>query len=194
MQLSSVAFVLVEAILRELNAKVTHHPIARYLCDHAGGGDAETDAISVDDGSLRKWKRNDGQPIDQNVIGRIDKCRNRHSHRSMACTQNIDAINLNGIDNTDCPSDFGIGHQIRINFLPQLWRKLLGIVQATMTKFFGKDHGSSDNRTRQRTTTGFVNPGNPRNTGAAQFFLVTKSASPVHVRDLMTRRFNDLSN
>jgi hypothetical protein len=31
-----------------------------------------------------------------------------------------------------------------------------------------------------------------RDTGAAQFFLVTKSASPIHFRDLLTRRFNDL--
>jgi hypothetical protein len=42
MQLSSVTFVLVEAILRELGAKVTHHPITRYLGDHAGGSDAQT--------------------------------------------------------------------------------------------------------------------------------------------------------
>jgi len=63
-QLGSVAFVLVEAILRELGAKVTHHPVASYLGDHARGSDAQTDAIPIDDGSLRKWKGNDGQSID----------------------------------------------------------------------------------------------------------------------------------
>ena len=59
MQFGSVAFVLVEAILRELGAKVTHHPVARYLGDHAGGSDAQADAVAVNDGRLRKRKRND---------------------------------------------------------------------------------------------------------------------------------------
>jgi hypothetical protein len=72
MQLSSIAFVLVEAILRELGAKVTHHSVARYLGDHAGGSDAQANAVAIDDGSLRKWKRNDRQSIDQNMIGRVD--------------------------------------------------------------------------------------------------------------------------
>jgi hypothetical protein len=72
MQLSSVTFVLIEAILWKLGAKVTHHSVARYLGDHAGGGDAQTNAVAVDDGSLRKWKRNDRQSINQYVIGRVN--------------------------------------------------------------------------------------------------------------------------
>ena len=59
-QLGSVTFVLAEAILRELGAKVTHHPVARYLGDHAGSSDAQTDAVAVDDGRLRNRERNDG--------------------------------------------------------------------------------------------------------------------------------------
>jgi hypothetical protein len=84
MQLSSVTFVLAEAILRELGAKVTHHPVARHLGDHAGGSDAQTDAITIDDRSLGKWKRNNGQPIDQNVIRRVHQGRDRQAHRPMA--------------------------------------------------------------------------------------------------------------
>ena len=60
MQLGSVTFMLVEAILGELRAKVTHHPVAGYLGDHAGSSDAQADAVTIDDRSLRKWKRNDG--------------------------------------------------------------------------------------------------------------------------------------
>jgi hypothetical protein len=71
-QLGSVTFVLTEAILRELDAKVTHHPVARYLGDHAGSSDAQTDAVAINDRSLRKRKRNDGQSIDQDVLRRID--------------------------------------------------------------------------------------------------------------------------
>ena len=72
MQLGSVTFVLAETILRELRAKVTHHLVARYLGDHAGGSDAQTDAVPVDDRCLRNRERNDGQSIDQDVLRRID--------------------------------------------------------------------------------------------------------------------------
>jgi hypothetical protein len=194
MQLGSVAFVLVEAILRELSAKVTHHPVARYLGNHARCSDAQTDAVAVNNRGLRKRKRNDWQSIDQNMIGRIDKCCDCQAHRSMACAQNVDAINLNGIDSADRPSDFGIGHQIRIDLLAQFRCKLLGVVQATVTKFFRKNYRSGHNRASQRSPASFINPSNTRDTGAAQFFLVTKSASPIHFRDLLTRRFKDLTN
>ena len=60
MQFCSVTFVLAETILRELGAKVTHHPVARYLGDHAGSSDAQTDAVAVDDGRLWNRERNDG--------------------------------------------------------------------------------------------------------------------------------------
>jgi hypothetical protein len=180
MQLGSVAFVLVEAILRELSAKVTHHPVACYLRDHARCSDAQTDAVAVDNRSLRKRKRNDWQAIDQNMIGRIDQCCDCQAHCSMARAQNVDAINLNGIDSADRPSDFGIGHQLRINFLAQFRRELLGIVQAAMTEFFRKNYCSGHNRTSQRTPTSFINPSNTRDTRAAQSFLVTKSAPPIH--------------
>jgi hypothetical protein len=187
MQLSSIAFVLVEAILRELGAKVTHHPVARYLGDHAGGSDAQTDAVTIDDGGLRKWKRNDRQPVNQDVVRRFDEFCDRQAHGPMARAQNVDAIDLGGIDSANRPSDFGIGHEIRINFLAQFRGELLGIVQATMTKFFRKNYRSRDNRTCQRTTPSLVDPGNIRDAGGAQFFLVTKSASPIHFRDSMTR-------
>ena len=84
MQLSSVTFVLVEAILRELRAKVTHHTVARYLGDHAGGSDAQTDAVAGNNRSLRKRKRNDGQSINQYMIRRVGEGRDCQAHRSMA--------------------------------------------------------------------------------------------------------------
>jgi len=63
MQFRSVTFVLIEAILGKLSAKVTHDPVPRYLGDHAGGSDAQANAITIDDGGLRKWKRNHRQPV-----------------------------------------------------------------------------------------------------------------------------------
>ena len=64
MQVGSVTFVLIEAILWELRAKVTHDPIARDLGNHAGCSDAQANAITVDNCGLREWKRNYGEPVD----------------------------------------------------------------------------------------------------------------------------------
>src|SRR4029079_1430436 len=58
MQFRSVTFVLAETILWNLAAKVTHEPVARDLRDHACRGDAQADAVAIDNCRLRKRKRN----------------------------------------------------------------------------------------------------------------------------------------
>jgi hypothetical protein len=73
MEFGAVALVLAEAIFWKPAAKVTHDFIARHLRDDAGGGDAETDAIAIDYGRLRKRKWKDRQPVDKNVIRRRTK-------------------------------------------------------------------------------------------------------------------------
>jgi hypothetical protein len=71
MQFRSVTFVLAEAILRELGAKVTHDPVACDLRNHTRCGDTQTDAIDIDNCGLWKWKRNYGQTVNQNVLRRF---------------------------------------------------------------------------------------------------------------------------
>ena len=115
MQFCSVTFVLAETILRELRAKVTHHPVAGDLRDHACGGDAQTDAITIDNCRLRKWKRNDRQTIDQNVVRRFEQRFNREAHRTVARAQNVNPVDLSRIDNADGPSDVGIRNQLAID-------------------------------------------------------------------------------
>ena len=128
MQFCSVTFVLAEAILREPGAKVTHHSVPGYLGDHTGGSYAQTNTVAIDNSSLREGKGNDREPIDQNVLRRVDQSHDRQAHRSMASAQDVDAIDLDRIDNANRPSELWIGHQIQINFLAQFRRKLLGIV------------------------------------------------------------------
>ena len=72
MQFCSVTFVLAETILRELRAKVTHDPVARDLRDNACRGDAQADAIAIDNCRLGKWKRNHRQAINQDVVWRFE--------------------------------------------------------------------------------------------------------------------------
>ena len=117
MQLGSVTLMLAERILRKLCAKVTHHPVACDLGDHAGGSDAQADAITVDDCGLRKRKRDYRQPVDQDVVGRFDQGFDRQAHGAVARAQNVDPIDLDGINNPDSPSEFGISDQFAIDFL-----------------------------------------------------------------------------
>jgi hypothetical protein len=124
----SVTFVLAETILRELRAKVTHDPVARDFRDHACRGDAQADAIAIDNCRLRKWKRNDRQTVNQNMFRGLEQSFNRESHGTVARTQDINPVDLNRIDNADRPLDFGIRNQLAIDLLAQFRRELFGIV------------------------------------------------------------------
>ena len=117
MQFGAVAFMLAERILRKLPAKVTHHSVACDLGDHASGSDAQANAITINDGRLRKWKWDHRQTIDQNMIGLVHQRFDGKAHGFMARTQNVDPIDLDGIDNADSPSDFRISDQFAIDFL-----------------------------------------------------------------------------
>ena len=117
MQFCSVTFVLAETILRKLRAKVTHDPVARDLRDHACRGDAQADAIAIDNCRLRKWKRNHRQTVNQNVVRRFEHRFNRKAHRTVARAQDVNPVDLNRIDNADRPSDFGIRNQLAIDLL-----------------------------------------------------------------------------
>jgi hypothetical protein len=113
------------------------------------------------------------------VVGLFDQRFDRQAHGAVACAQNVDPIDLDGINNTDSPSDFGIRDQIAINLFAQFRPELFGIVQAAMTEFFRENHRGCDNWTCQRTAAGFINPRNAHNSDGTEFFLVTKAAPPV---------------
>ena len=104
-----------ETIFGKTCAEVTHHSVAGDLRDHAGGSHAEAEAIALNNGGLRKWKRNDGQAIDQNVIGRIGKRGNGQAHRVVRRAQNIDPVDLDRIGNAYRPVDLRIIAQLTIN-------------------------------------------------------------------------------
>src|SRR5260370_4865228 len=123
MDLSAVTFMLAETIFRKTGTEVTHHAVAGDFGDHAGGGNAETETIPLDNGGLRKWKRNDGQAIDQNVIGRNGKRGNGHAHRVVRRAQGIDPVDLYRIDNAYFPADLGVTAQLTINFFARFRRE-----------------------------------------------------------------------
>ena len=69
MQFRAVAFVLAEAIFGKARAEVAHNRVARDLGNDTGGGNAETEAIAIDNGRLRKRKRKNRKAIDEHMVG-----------------------------------------------------------------------------------------------------------------------------
>jgi hypothetical protein len=128
MDLSAVTFMLAEAILRKMGAEVTHHSVPRNFRDHTGSGDGKAEAIAIDNGGLGDWKGNNGQAINQYMVGRAGERCNGLAHRSVCGAQNIDAVDFYRIDNTDGPTEVGVRNQVVINFVAHVRRKLLGIV------------------------------------------------------------------
>ena len=55
-----------------------------------------------------------------------------------------------------------------------------------MTEFFGKNHGCGDDWTCQRAAACFIDAGYASDTISAEFFLITKSAAPVHPHKSLT--------
>ncbi len=49
-----------------------------------------------------------------------------------------------------------------------------------MAELFRKNHGGGDNRTGQSTAASLIDPSNASGANGAKFFLVAKSAAPIH--------------
>ena len=146
-QFCAVTFVLAEAIFRKARAEFSHNRIARNFCDHARGCDAEAEAITIDDGGLRQWKRKHRQAIDECMIGRRRKRCDRGPHRSVGGAQNVDLIDFERIDNADGPEDLGVIDQLMINLFAQLRCELFRVVQLPMAEFHGENHRGRNDRT-----------------------------------------------
>ena len=125
MQLGSVTLMLAETIVRKMRAKFPHQCVAGHLCDHARRRNAQAQAIAIDDRCLWEWERDNRQAIDQRMLGQNRKAGDRDPHRLMRGAQDIDSIDLERIDNPDCPDDVGSGCEVLVDLLPQLRRKLL---------------------------------------------------------------------
>jgi len=68
MQLSPVAFVLTETIFGKTCTKIPHQSVARHFRDDAGSRNTQAEAIAIDQRSLRKRERENGQSVDQDVL------------------------------------------------------------------------------------------------------------------------------
>jgi len=183
-QLSAVAFVLAEAILGKTGAEVPHNRIARDLRDDAGRGNGEAVTVAVDDRGLRQWKWKYRQAVDENVLRLKSETGQREMHRLVGGAQDVDRVDLDGINNADRPGDRAVRHQVVVNGLPLFRKELLRIVQLPVLEFLRENDRRRYDWPGQRATPGFIDPGNRGNAEGAQFAFMPKPATPVHAGKL----------
>jgi len=179
-EFGAVTFVLAETIFRETRAEVAHNRIARHLGDHARGRDAQAVAIAVDDRRLRKREGEYRQAVDESVFRLQGEAGDRNSHRLVRRAQNVDRVDLDGINDADRPRDRVVGSEIVVNFIAFLRQKLLRIVQLLVTKFFRENNSGGYDRPGERSATGFIDAGNRGDPKRAKFSFMPKSAASIH--------------
>jgi len=179
-EFGAVTFVLAKAILRETRAEVAHNRIASDLRDHTRGGDGQAVAVAVDDRRLRQRKRKDGEAVDENVFRLPGESCDCGAHRFVGRAQNVDRIDLDGIDRADRPRDRRVRDQFVINFFAFLRQQLLRIVQLFMPEFFRKNNRCRYDGPSQCAAPRFIDAGNRGNSKGAQFAFMPESAAPIH--------------
>jgi len=182
-EFGAVTFVLAEAILRETRAEVAHNRIAGDLCDHARGRNTQAVTIAVDDCGLGERERKNRQAIDQDMLRLKGESRQREVHRLVGRTQNIDRVDLDGIDNSHRPRERVVGQQFVVDGLPFFRQELLRIVQLPVPEFLRENHGGSYHRTGERAAPRFVDSGDGRNSEGAQLALMPETAAAIHRRE-----------
>ena len=171
---------LAEAIFGKARAEVAHNRVARDFGNHAGRGNAQAEAIAIDNCGLRKRKGENGQAVDEHMVGAESQGFEGDAHRFVRRAQDIDRVDLNGIDNSDRPRDRAVADQFVIDLFTPLGKKLLGVVQPAMPKLFGENDRSRYDGTGQRAATRFVNAGDRRDTKSAQSAFMPETTATIH--------------
>ena len=179
-EFGAVTFVLAEAIFRETGAEVAHNRIAGHFRDHARGCNREAVAIAVDDRRLGQRKGEYRKAVDEDMFRLNDERGDCGSHRFVGGAQNIDRVNLDGINDADRPRDRIVRDQVVVNLFALLRQKLLRIVQLPMLEFFRKNNRRRYDRSGERPASRFIDARDGGNAERAQFAFVPKSAASVH--------------
>ena len=180
MEFGAVTFVLAEAILRETGAEVAHNRIARHFRDHARGCNREAVAIAIDDRRLGQRKGEYRKAVDEDVLRLSGESGNSRAHRLVGSAQNIDRVDLDGINGADRPRDRIVCDQVVVNLFAFLRQQLLRIVQLFVPEFFRKNNRCRYDGAGQCAAPRFVDAGDRGNSECAQFAFMPESAAAIH--------------
>ena len=156
MEFGAVTLVLAETIFRETRAEVAHNRIARDLGDDARRRDAQAVAIAVYYCRLRERERKNRKPVDEDMLRLHGQGGDGRAHSFVSSAQDIDRVDLNGIDYAHRPCNGVVTHQVVVNFLALFRQELLGIVELPVFEFFRENNGGGYDWARERAAPGFV--------------------------------------
>ncbi len=160
MKLRPIAFMLCEMITGIAGIHLNHQAVACDFRNDAGGGNGIAQRIASHQRRLLNGKRVDGAAVDEDMP-RLDRQR-RHgaAHGFVRRTENVEPVNLFGIDDGDRPVKAPAGRQLLVKLLPYGMAKLLGVGQDRMGKPNRQDRGGGDDGPGEGSPPGFVNTGN----------------------------------
>jgi hypothetical protein len=104
-QFRAVAFVLAKTIFGKTRAEVAHNRVAGDFGNHTGGGDAQAEAVAVDNRRLRQREGENRKTVDQRMIRLKAQGADGGAHRLVSGAQDIDRIDFNRIDDSNRPRD-----------------------------------------------------------------------------------------
>ena len=180
MQFRAVALVLAETIFRKARAEVAHNRVSGDLGNHTGGGNAKAETIAIDDRRLRQRERENREAVDEDMVGLEAQRDDGSAHRFVSGAQDIDRVNLNRIDNSDCPRDRAVRDQFVIDLFPPLRKQLLGVIQPAMPEFLGKHNRGGYDGARQCAAARFINAGDRGDAKRAQSAFMPETTATVH--------------
>ena len=122
------------------------------------------------------------------MIGRPAQPVEGEAHRFVGRAQNINLIDLDGVDDANAPKNILMRHQLVIDFLTQLGQQLFRVLQFPVPEFLWQNHRRRHHWPSQRAAARFINSRDANDTKGAQSFFLTKTAAPVH-RPKIIRRF-----
>ena len=160
---SRVTFVPGEVVMGPPAVHLPHDAIPRHLRDHGGGTDGNAPPVPPDQRSLKRWKGDAVPAVNQQAVRRLAKCQNRPPHRFERSVENVDPVDLRGLDDTDSPVQ-GSLRDAGVERLPNVLGKAFGIVDAVDGKHGIQNDSGRNHRTCQGSSSRFVDT---RDTGEA---------------------------
>ncbi len=186
----AVAFVLGETVCGPLFVVLKHESVPSDLGEDAGGGDAKTLGVALDDSGLRRGERGHGATVYQRV--RRGRCELGKSgvHRSIGGLEDVDLVDEHSVYDADAKLNFCFRVNGTKKLLADFFSKLLGVVE-TLKEFreaFGDPFSRQyrrrrHNRPGERPAPGFVYTSQTRKAARMMFALEMESLHPQVVAD-----------
>jgi hypothetical protein len=151
-----VAFMLGKTILRVEPIALEHDAVTLDFGNNAGRRDAEAYAIAADQRGLRAWEMGDWQAVDECVNRAGQKLFDYCTHPGMRGAEDVQAVDFLRGDYDAGPANFGTGRNLGIESFARFGGKFFGVIEAAQNKILWKNDCAYNDRSSERSTTGFV--------------------------------------